>query len=64
MDDIDIWRSANLLVEMHGAEDAQLVSARRADAYRQQGDMEGFIVWTRIVLAIMTLDRRKPREGD
>lgn len=63
MDDIDIWRSAHLLVKQY-PEDAGLVAARRADALLDQGDVDGFHVWKRIVDAIAELLRTKPTQGE
>jgi hypothetical protein len=51
MDDLDIYRSANILVKQHG-EDAPLEAARRADAMLEAGDMDGHGVWLRIVKAV------------
>jgi len=47
MDDLDIYRSANLLVKQHG-EDAILEAAKRADQMLDAGDVEGLAVWKRI----------------
>ena len=41
--DIDIWRSANLLVKKHG-EDAGIQAAMRADAMLANGDLDGYAV--------------------
>ena len=38
--DLDIWRSANLLVKRHG-EDAPIRAAMRADAMLEEGDLDG-----------------------
>jgi hypothetical protein len=42
--DLDIYRSANLLVKQHG-EDAPIHAAMRADAMLEKGDLEGYAVW-------------------
>ena len=52
----DIWRAANMMLELYGA-DAGLRAAMRADALLEQGDTEGFFVWKRIVRAIDDLAR-------
>ena len=38
--DLDIYRSANLLVTQHG-EDAPIETAMRADSMLENGDLEG-----------------------
>ncbi len=48
--DLDIYRSANLLVKRHG-EDAPIHAAMRADAMLDKGDLDGYEVWKRIVKA-------------
>ncbi len=52
--DLDIYRSANELIEQHG-EDAPILAAMRADELMETGDMEGRAVWLRIVKAIEEL---------
>ncbi len=52
--DIDIFRSANELIEQHG-EDAPIHAAMRADELMKAGDMEGRAVWLRIVKAVEEL---------
>ncbi len=60
--DLDIYRSANLLVEQHG-EDAPLEAAMRADQMLEAGDMEGFAVWKRILKAAEELlSKERPAE--
>ncbi len=54
VDDLDIYRSANELIEQHG-EDAPIRAAMRADELMETGDMEGRAVWLRIVKAIEEL---------
>ena len=46
--DLDIYRSANVLVTRHGA-DASIQAAMRADAMLEAGDLDGFSVWKRIL---------------
>lgn len=57
--DLDIWRAAHLMLKQHG-EDAAFQAAQRADALLADGDVEGEIVWKRIVAAIKDLQRREP----
>ncbi len=54
LSDLDIYRSANELIEQHG-EDAPIHAAMRADELAADGDMEGRAVWLRIVKAIEDL---------
>lgn len=58
LSDLDIFRSAAVLIEHHGA-DAKLEAARRADAMLAKGDIDGYGVWLRIVRAIDTLQHAK-----
>lgn len=60
--DIDIWRSANVLVKQHG-EDAAIIVAQRADALLAEGDVEGQRMFKQIVKAINELQSDKPGEG-
>ena len=52
--EIDIWRSAKLLVDQHGA-DAAIRAAQQADELLAAGDIEGRIVWLRILAAVEEL---------
>ncbi len=60
--DLDIYRSANELIEQHG-EDAPIHAAMRADELMEAGDMEGRAVWLRIVKAIEELLSKERPEG-
>ena len=57
--DLDIWRSANLLVKQHGA-DAPIEAAMRADAMLEAGDLDGYAVWKRILRAVEELQGSAP----
>ena len=57
--DLDIYRSANLLVKQHG-QDAPIHAAMRADAMLDKGDLDGYAVWKRIVKAVGELQRVEP----
>lgn len=59
--DIDIWRSAKLLVDQYGA-DASLEAAIRCDAMLDAGDLDGQAVWKRIMCAVDAL-RNKTVSG-
>ena len=54
--DLDLWRAANLMIERHG-DDTALVAAQRADELLAAGDIEGQLVWKRIIAAINELQR-------
>ncbi len=49
--DLDIYRSANLLVKQHG-EDAPIHATMRADAMLEAGDRDGHAVWRRVLRAV------------
>ncbi|MCH8111938.1 MAG: hypothetical protein IH905_08300 [Proteobacteria bacterium] len=61
--DLDIFRSANLLVKRHG-EDAPTKAAMRADAMLEAGNLDGFSVWKRILWAVEELQGTGVRAGD
>jgi hypothetical protein len=52
--DLDIYRSAQVLVKRHG-EDAPIHAALRADSMLEAGDLNGCAVWKRIVKAVEEL---------
>ena len=43
-DEIDIYRSANLLIKQHG-DKAAIFAAQQADACLEKGDLDGKVVW-------------------
>lgn len=51
MEQLDIWRAADMMLRLYGY-DATIRAAMRADALLDQGDSEGFFVWKRIARAI------------
>ena len=61
--DLDIWRSAQVMVKRYG-DDAPIEAAARADEMLDQGDMDGFAIWQRITAAVEELLRAKPRPGE
>jgi len=63
IDDLDIFRAANILVKRHGA-GATLVAARRAEELLAEGDLDGHAIWKRIVAAVNELTRTTPVEGE
>ena len=61
--DLDIYRSAQVLVKRHG-EDASIEAATRADAMLDKGDVDGYAVWKRVLKAVEELLREEPKEGE
>ena len=49
--DLDIFRTAKLLVDQHG-EDAPIHAAMRADELMAKGDLDGQAIWKLILKAI------------
>ncbi len=49
--DLDIYRSANVLIREHG-EDAPIHASMRADELLEAGDMEGCVVLKRVLRAV------------
>ena len=60
-DDLDIYRSAKLLIDQHG-EDAPIFAAQQADRCLETGDLDGKAVWMRVIAAIRELQQREPGE--
>ena len=44
MNEKDVWRAANQMIEYHG-DDAATHAAMRADAMLEAGDLDGQAVW-------------------
>ena len=59
--DLDIYRSAKLLIDRHG-EDAAIFAAMQADKCLEGGDLDGKAVWMRVIAAIKELQQREPGE--
>jgi hypothetical protein len=61
--EIDIYRTANLLVKEYGQK-APLMAASRVDALLALGDVDGQSVWKAVLRAVQELIRldRKPAE--
>ncbi len=59
--DIDIWRSAQVLVKQHG-QDAPIEAAMRADAMLEKGDLDGYAANSRParVLAALSANPKVP----
>jgi len=62
IDDPDIFQAAKLMIDQHGEEAARFASAR-ADELLQGGDLDGAMVWRRILAAVDELQRGR-REGE
>ena len=62
--DLDIFRSAAVLIREHGA-GAALEAAQHADAMLERGHMDGCAVWKRVLRAVEELQRmeREPEEA-
>jgi hypothetical protein len=54
--DLDIYRTANVLVKHYG-EDATLEAAQRADAMLEKGCLDGQRVWKRVLAAVKEIQR-------
>ncbi len=61
--DLDIYRSANLLVKHHG-QDAPIEAATRADAMLDKGDLGGCAAWKRVLRAVEELKGTVPKSGE
>ena len=61
--DLDIYRSAKLLIDQHG-DSAAIEAAMKADAMLDKGDLDGAAVWRQIVAAINKMERAEPRPGE
>ncbi len=61
--DLDIYRSANLLVKQRG-KNAPIHAAIRADAMLDINDLDGYAVWKRILRAVEELQGTEPKSGE
>ncbi len=61
--EIDIYRSAKLLIDQHG-EDAAIFAAQQADKCLESGDLDGKAVWMRVIRAIKELLNQQPPSSD
>ena len=52
--ELDIYRTANLLIEKHG-EGAYMQAVKRRDEMQRKGDAEGRHVWRRVITAVIRL---------
>ena len=63
MDDIDMFRSAKLLIKLHGDE-ADIIATKLATKMLDAGAVDRYAVWKRIVDAIEDMQRKTPRPGE
>ena len=61
--EIDIYRSAKLLIDQHG-EDAPIFAAMQADKCLEGGDLDGKAVWMGVIRAIKEILDQKPSSSD
>ena len=59
LEEIDIWRTAKILVDAHGA-GAELEAAMRGDKAMEDGHADAVDVWKRVMRAVVELQRTKP----
>ncbi len=60
--DLDIYRTASVLIRERGHE-ADLVVAQRADSFLKDGDVDECAVWKRLLKAIKEIQREEPHEA-
>ena len=60
--EIDIWRSAKLLIDQHGDE-AAIHAAMRVDAMLEMGDLDGRRVWLKVLRTIEDLLAKEAPPG-
>ena len=61
--DIDIYRTANLLIKEHG-DTAAIEAAMRAGEMLEKGDLDGQAVWLRVLEAVkVSIDKQLPEDG-
>ena len=63
IDDVDIWRAADLLIKRHG-DDAGMIAAQRADELLNHRDLEGYAIWRCILASVSDLTRTSPAEDE
>ncbi len=59
LSDLDIYRSAKQLVDQFG-EDAPIEAAIRTDRMLDCGDLDGLVVWKRIIRVVEELLQEQP----
>ncbi len=63
VEEIDIYRSANLLIKQHG-EEAEIFAAMQADACLEKGDLEGKRTWLKVIESIKELQDTTPPSSE
>ncbi len=61
--ELDVWRSAAVLVREHG-DGAAMEAAFRADERMECGDLDGCALWKRVMAAVDELCRGELKEGE
>ncbi len=61
--DIDIMRTAHIVIKQHGAS-AAYFAAGRADDFLEADDLDGAGTWRRILAAIEDLQREERKPGE
>ena len=62
--ELDICRSANVLIEQYGGADAYNIATRRAIGFESQGEATAAAVWVRIAEAVTEIQRQERRAGE
>jgi uncharacterized membrane protein YccC len=61
--DLDIYRTASVLIREHG-EEAVIEVAQRADAMLAKGCLDGQRTWKRVLAAVKEIQREEPEEWE
>ncbi len=60
--DLDIYRSARVLIDQHG-EDAPIWAAQKADEMLERGNLDGKLLWLKILQAVKELQSKERPPG-
>lgn len=63
MEEIDIWRTAKILIDAHG-DQAETHAAMRADKALEDGYPDVVNVWKRVMAAVQALQRQQPSANE
>jgi hypothetical protein len=61
--DLDLYRTANILIQQYGVDNARPMAAKRRDALLELGDVDGQRVWKGVLRAVEELARAE-RKAD
>ncbi len=61
--DLDMYRSANVIMKQYG-KDAQIHCTKRASAMLDKGDLDAYAVWKRILRAMEEIQGTEPKSGE